>query len=382
MKKLLSAPVKMNLSDSDNLLYQSVLKQLTSLSLNLLAVKTDEIATDFFHWNRVLLDICLHQLDFDLLEQKQYPELIACIEQLHKNCLIGQLKMLRVVPWPIFASEVQARSGWVESRLALLKKSKSLFLCGLQNASTPQQNALIGKPTSDWQALALPSFKNSRLFAQYISLARDVLDQALTLIPLNGEVKRSDYDAFIDRYKHSYCQTTGAKTAPLYPITRILALYRPDIFVCIGAIESDLIAAAFNSDRLAPDAYSVYWEQVIETIQNTAFWRATQPNDESEIEIWQHRVALIDIFMQAEFLTATDNNYYKAVQATQNDPKKRTAKIPKVRKKLTPEELVDQALASPDVSEFVKSQRDAVLSQVKNGKKVDQVIAMMQSIFS
>lgn len=383
MKQLLSSPMKMNLSEVDNSRYQSVLKLLTDISLNLMAVKTEQQAKDFHHWNSILLDICLYQLDFELLEKAQYPILLECIEHLHNNCLVGQLKMLRVTPWALFETQLDEKSARIESQLELLKKSANLSLCGVNNATSVQKNWLYGKSTAECDGSALPSFKNSRNFISYVTNHTDKVDQVLSLIPLTGEVTTADFNAFVALYKKTYCQATGAKNAPLYPATRLLALHRPDLFVCLSATNAELYSAAFATDKLSSDSFDVYWNQLITGIKASAFWRAEMPQESEQGKTyWRFRVALIDIFLANEFAAKKDNNYYRAMIAPQPKKIKKPAKTVVRKPKLSVEEQVDAALAADDVSPFVKSQKDAIIAQVKQGKKTDQVIALMQSIFS
>ncbi len=54
MRKLLSSPVKMPLSESENFIYQNVLKYVPELSLNLMAIKVTERPEDFLSWCRMV----------------------------------------------------------------------------------------------------------------------------------------------------------------------------------------------------------------------------------------------------------------------------------------------------------------------------------------
>jgi hypothetical protein len=52
-------------------------------------------------------------------------------------------------------------------------------------------------------------------------------------IPLNGPVQRDDYEAFIGRYKAAFPIKNGQPYKHgLGTATRLLAMQRPDYFVC------------------------------------------------------------------------------------------------------------------------------------------------------
>jgi hypothetical protein len=54
---------------------------------------------------------------------------------------------------------------------------------------------------------------------------------------------------------------------------------------------------------------------------------------------------------------------------------------PKKRSKESAEVLVDRALTSEDLPEYMQGKRDSIVIQVKNGKSVEQAIGLMRAIF-
>jgi hypothetical protein len=53
----------------------------------------------------------------------------------------------------------------------------------------------------------------------------------------------------------------------------------------------------------------------------------------------------------------------------------------RVRTKLTPEELVDQALENEELPSYLQEQRDTLIKQVKKGKSPEQAINLLRAIF-
>ena len=54
---------------------------------------------------------------------------------------------------------------------------------------------------------------------------------------------------------------------------------------------------------------------------------------------------------------------------------------PKKRSKESAEVIVDIALTSNDLPEYMQGKRDSIIAQVKNGKSVEQAIGLMRAIF-
>ena len=101
MRKLISSPVKMPLSDSENQIYQKVLNLLPDVMLNLMAVKVEKYPDDFSGWCFELCRLCREEVNVDLLETIQLPKLKKLQGILESGVSLAQLKMLRIAPWPI-----------------------------------------------------------------------------------------------------------------------------------------------------------------------------------------------------------------------------------------------------------------------------------------
>ena len=111
MRKLLTSPNAMPLSTTEQIIYQNALTFVADLSLNLMAVKVDNHPDNFLDWCRELHRICLHDINRDLLETSQEKPLKKLQEVLSNGVSACQLKMARVIPWPLFASFIQEHSG-------------------------------------------------------------------------------------------------------------------------------------------------------------------------------------------------------------------------------------------------------------------------------
>ena len=107
MRKLLTSPNAMSLSSTEQTIYQNALSFVADLSLNLMAVKVENHPDNFLNWCRELYRVCLHDVNRDLLEPAQEKPLKKLQDTLSNGVSACQLKMARVIPWPLYASFIQ-----------------------------------------------------------------------------------------------------------------------------------------------------------------------------------------------------------------------------------------------------------------------------------
>ncbi|MFZ4857863.1 MAG: phospholipase D family protein [Desulfuromonadaceae bacterium] len=132
------------------------------------------------------------------------------------------------------------------------------------------------------------------VFANRINVNDINISNALDAIPLAGVVTRQHYDNFIGHFVQAF---TNGQTY-VSPASRLLALKRPDYFICYnGANRRNLcehlqiIQAGMNYNR--------YWTDVVSNIINSDFWNSPQPVDNMELNVWHARAAMLDaIFFQ------------------------------------------------------------------------------------
>jgi hypothetical protein len=116
------------------------------------------------------------------------------------------------------------------------------------------------------------------------------LSQALDPIPLRGEVRRAEYLQFIDAYVRAY---PGRRRHGLATATRLLAMKRPDYFVCFDAENRDGLCRAFGIG-LGHHDYERYWDSVIERILISEWWMSPRPTGTKARSIWDGRAAFLD----------------------------------------------------------------------------------------
>jgi hypothetical protein len=116
------------------------------------------------------------------------------------------------------------------------------------------------------------------------------LSRALDAIPVRGEVRRDEYFRFINAYMGAYPE---GKRHGLATATRLLAMKRPDYFVCFDSENRDGLCEAF-SVKLGHHDYERYWDSVIERILISQWWTSPQPSGKRGKAIWDGRAAFLD----------------------------------------------------------------------------------------
>jgi len=73
----------------------------------------------------------------------------------------------------------------------------------------------------------------------------------------------------------------------------LLALKRPDTFVCFDAMNRLKLCTAFAIPQARMD-YDRYWDDIVERIQDSEWWLHPDPSTKLEKRISGGRVALLD----------------------------------------------------------------------------------------
>lgn len=392
MRKLLSSPVKMALSDAENNTYQNALKHVSDISLNLMATKVQNRPEDFLGWCTELLRLCRQDLNIDLLDAEQHKPFKKLQEILETGASVSQLKMARIAPWPIFVGfvEQQAELHALDERLSLLEYINKLEETNLTEMSVNDRLAFAGKHTKDhipaiynFDCEWFASTKGAKVFHLLLAQSPELFDNALSCIPLTGDVTPSQYQAFVKLYRAIFTSYTVDKAsgekAPLAPATRLLAMRRPDQFIALTANKIESLCQGLGIAKFNNFDFESYWQDMIGTLRTFAWWHQVEPADERELQLWKVRALLVDLFLFADEDFAFGSNYLRLKDKAN---KSSSYKSPsRARTKLTAEELVDQALAHEDMPEYIQGKRDSIIKEVKNGKTVEHVIGLMRAIF-
>lgn len=388
MRKLLTSPNAMSLSSTEQTIYQNALSFVADISLNLMAVKVDNHPEDFLNWCRELHRICLHDVNKDLLEPNQEKPLKKLQDTLSNGVSACQLKMARVIPWPIYTSFLQENASLhaLPERLALLNYISNMNGQNLADMIEEDRLAFAGKHTAQHD-ISVYNFdvewfagtRGAKTFHQLLKSHPQAFDDALINIPATGEVNFTHYQDFVDAYKAIFAQHSEGEKAPLAAATRLLAMRRPDQFVALTSSKLDILSQGLGLVKLNNQSFDDYWHEMIASIRSTQWWRSEMPEDESEQQLWQNRAVLIDLFLFADNSLAENSNYIRM----RDKPKKIKVGVAKAvkRSKESAEAIVDKAFEADDIPEYILNMRSTIVNSVKDGKTVDQAITLMRNIF-
>jgi HKD family nuclease len=199
--------------------------------------------------------------------------------------------------WTEFAEKVRSEKHF-QKRLKVLATARVL-LDGVQSFSKLSQierKAIAGTlgrnengPGSlDWGLFG--SMFGFGVLKKRINENSSEISDALDCIPPTGPVDQDDYDRFVKLYVRAFRNESRVGGIP--SASRLLAMKRPDFFVCIDKANKTGLSAHFG---LAASAVNLenYWTDLIEPIRLSPWWRALRGRG-VEGKIWDGRAAFLD----------------------------------------------------------------------------------------
>lgn len=138
------------------------------------------------------------------------------------------------------------------------------------------------------------SMRGAGTFKNLVNESPQHLSDALDFIPLTGPVQRGDYQAFIDAYQAAFPKKDRRPTRHgLATATRLLAMKRPDYFVCFDRANKAGLSKAFGITINHHD-YDAYWDSVVERICESKWWNSRRPKATAAGQVWDGRTAFLD----------------------------------------------------------------------------------------
>jgi HKD family nuclease len=203
------------------------------------------------------------------------------------------------MPWSEFFEKVKlerqtAYGHCMEGRLMVMRNIRQLFSTHQQfdqiDEIGRQRIAGLKRPVAgdDVDYRWFGSMVGSGKFWHAINSNDTNLSEALGEIPSSGEISREQYLAYVERFKRGFPEGRhGIGTA-----TRLLAMKRPDVFVCFNdGNKVGLCGAVRISPRVG---YEEYWDSVVARIMEANWWCAAPPQASVEREVWDARAAFLD----------------------------------------------------------------------------------------
>ena len=199
---------------------------------------------------------------------------------------------LFVMDWPQYYEIAKDDKGvhTTEGRLRVLETAH-VFFSNNDRFSDMDDDARRGiagiYETKEIDWLWFGSMKGHGFFKQAINNNVPQISVALDEIPLTGEVTEDHFDQYLIKIKIAF-ENVGVGTA-----TRLLAMKRPDYFVCLDSKNRDKLCEAFKIPKNV--GLDDYWALVVARLMDSNWWNASEPPDPHQRRIWRGRAAFLDV---------------------------------------------------------------------------------------
>ncbi len=210
--------------------------------------------------------------------------------------------LIATMTWSEYAKLVENDSQHsFEGRLSLLREVRAMFArsSSFSDLSDHEWKAIAGvigerqmKESNlnqhDWAWFG--SMKGAGSFANRIAERDRSLVSALDNIPRHGHVEEHHFIEFCRDFLLAFSK--AKRTGAVATATRLLAMKRPDAFICISKPNVDGVARALSCAK-STFKLENYWEKVIEPIRVSPWYNHPKPVG-TEGELWEGRVAMLD----------------------------------------------------------------------------------------
>lgn len=221
-----------------------------------------------------------------------------------KKSGMGLTSSLAMMKWNEFAATVKIDPHHhFKRRMELLREIQGLFAIveRFSDLSVSQWKAIagtLGKTEKEANGLGghdwgwFGSMGGNGDFAALVKQQNSQLGAALDCIPRKDVVTREAFEEYCRIFHKSFMDAEAHHVGKFPTATRLLAMKRPDMFVCANGKNKGKLAKALN---FAPTTLSLenYWDRVIIPIQSSPWYNAPRPNGKDS-ELWDYRVAMLD----------------------------------------------------------------------------------------
>lgn len=188
-----------------------------------------------------------------------------------------------------------------DTRLSLLRECQTMFASvkSFADLSTnqwkaiagvigPKQKVDAGLDRYDWGWFG--SMKGMGDFANRVSEQDSFLAQAVDCIPRHGDITKGQYEDFCQNFLRAFDKSSRVGGVPT--ATRLLAMKRPDTFICICKPNIAGLSDALSFPKTKLDLEN-YWDQVVEPMRISRWFNVPRPTD-AYGELWDSRAAMLD----------------------------------------------------------------------------------------
>jgi HKD family nuclease len=213
---------------------------------------------------------------------------------------------LATMTWKEFVRLVRKDKRPLSKRMGLIREVQKMFVrtasfADLSIAEWKAVAGLLGKSEAEDEGLDgfewgwFGSMSRATEFSKAVGLQEPAIAQAIDLVPKRGGVTKDQFDDYVQTFKRAL--PTSVASNPIATATRLLAMKRPDFFVCVDAGNKPALAKAL---AFAPTTINLdnYWDRIIEPIQQAPWYNEPRPVGPNR-ELWDARVAMLDAIYYA-----------------------------------------------------------------------------------
>ena len=203
--------------------------------------------------------------------------------------------------WKEFISQVKnEKAHGVSRRLRVLEIANKFFtrVHHFNELLDEERKFIAGMPNKlsingaeDWGYFG--SMKGAGIYKGKIKANDNNISKALDQIPISGQITRKHYDSFIKYFQQAFLGTQWENANNLATATRLLAMKRPDVFVCYDKQNRQKLSKDFGIIQSGMN-YDRYWNDIIERIYDSEWWLNPAPIDDIEVKVSNARAAFLD----------------------------------------------------------------------------------------
>lgn len=261
-----------NNDDNDGIMYKSLIRHIES------------------NWDKAsyfdAMDLDNYRESYN--QQQTCRDMLKKITRLSKRTTTGT--NLLSMTWSNYCDKLKSRND-LSQRLNVLNIARALFgasrsFYDLDEFDRKRISGYRLKEAEDWRFFG--SVSKGEILSEMID---ERIGKAIDCIPLEGEVSKTQYD----KYVQLFCDG-GKWKDPIGSATRLLAMKRPDVFLCVNGGNKPGLAKGLGIPQ-SQIALDNYWDKIILPIQGAAWYNEDPQNAKQEI-IFRNRVALLDSILR------------------------------------------------------------------------------------
>ncbi|WP_312175463.1 phospholipase D family protein [Chryseobacterium sp.] len=206
--------------------------------------------------------------------------------------------------WDEFIDKVYDEGSYaIKTRLRVIEIAQQLFAkkTHFKELTEDERKFIAGIPNKLVDSIAgaehwayFGSMKGAGHFKNKIKDNNAFISLALDQIPLNGQITKIHYDHFVKYFKRALPGNYLATS------TRLLAMKRPDVFICYDSKNNHAICKDFGIIKNNMD-HERYWYDIILRIYDSNWWQNSDPKNEIESKIHDARSAFLDSIYYERF---------------------------------------------------------------------------------